>query len=62
MYANIKEGGMGGEDGADKSNRIVTVEVLKKKENGNMGQQQEAQRSGSPLPGAILIPIAVALI
>ena len=32
LFANIKEGDMGGRDGPGKSDRVVTIEVLKEKE------------------------------
>ena len=42
MYVNIKEGDMGRGNGLGKSDRIATIEALKKKETGimNMGSQQ----------------------
>ena len=43
MYFNIKVGDMRGGDGSGKSDRIMTIEVLKEKEKGimTMSSQQE---------------------
>ena len=63
MYVNIKEGDIGGEDGLGKSDRIATIEMLKKKEKGIMSESLQQEdiisekvrfsllSSGSPPPG-----------